>query len=101
MASVEDGNRKEVDHSEVDADDGREDSQTQQAPSGLFAGHFSDHDGAANFLGWNDPLDEFYNPYDSQFNHLPGLSKPTTDGYKGTYFFVNGTDGSMHHAYFE
>ena len=58
MASVEDGNRKEDNHSEVDADDGREDSQTQQSPSGLFAGHLSDHDGAADFLGWDDSLDE-------------------------------------------
>ena len=32
MASIEDGDREEIDDSEVDAEDGHEEEQTQQSP---------------------------------------------------------------------
>src|SRR4030042_2024485 len=80
MASIENGDGKEVDHSEIDAEDGHEKRQAQKASPCLFSSHLGDQNGTSDRLSRNHPLDQFDNSDQGQLDPLIGLNKTIPQG---------------------
>ena len=87
MASIEDRDGKEIDHSEVDTEDGHEEGKTHESSFRLLSGQLGDQDRAANRLCRDDPFNQFHDGDDGQFDRTPCLSKPHADGDNGVYLF--------------
>jgi len=83
MAPIEDGNRKEVDDTQVNAEDGHEEDKTQQSPSGLLSSQLGDHDGSTDCLCRNYSFDQFHDGHHCEFDSEPGLGKSFADCLKG------------------
>ena len=103
MAPIEDWDREEVNHSEVDTENGHEQDKTHQPSSGLFSSHLSDQDRATDCFRWNDPLNEFHNAHDGQFNALPGLKDSLPHSHQGADLadqdFLGGRDSDHENGF--
>ncbi|VTR70649.1 hypothetical protein DESC_820009 [Desulfosarcina cetonica] len=74
MAAVEHRNGQEIEHGQVDTENGDEEDQVGQPRFGLLPGHLGNHDRSAQGLGGNGALDQLADAQDRQARDLIGLA---------------------------